>query len=309
MRHHRHRHLLLMATLLITLVGAAPRGDDAGAADPDFTNVTDILGGQRHLLRDDDLVIGQAPNFQRYVLETQGLQIANQNAATVVNASCGGNIPTPPPFQTRVGRPFNLNHDVIVSLAPLRTAGSGCSGAPNMGLYIQDPQNAANNSLTDLTLSPNFTQIVLADFNGDGFADIFFLNDQFAIVYTAKDPNDPAQGLIEVVQLETGAKFTPQSNPVTGDFNGDGALDVAWVGQSGGDWVVFFASVCPAQGSSVLGQTCSQAFQIIRSTQSIDVGSLVCDQLRGVDGRKLRRSGDRGYGASCSEACRGPQHQ
>jgi hypothetical protein len=38
-------------------------GSLARAADPDFSNVTDILGGQTHLLRDDDLVLGQLPNF------------------------------------------------------------------------------------------------------------------------------------------------------------------------------------------------------------------------------------------------------
>jgi hypothetical protein len=280
MRHNRHRHLLLLATLLLTLFVAASRGDVAGAADPDFTNVADILGGQRHLLRDDDLVFGQVPNFQRYVLGTSGLQIANQEAETVVSASCGGTIPSPMPFQTRVGRLFNLNRDVMVSLAPLSTAGSGCGGNPNMAFYIQDPQDASNTSQSSETLSPNFNQLALADFNGDGYTDLFYLNDQFAIIYTAANPDEPSQGVTEVAQLGLGAPYAPRADPVTGDFNGDGALDVAWVGQvgsgpSGVHWVVFFASVCPAQGSSVLGQTCARAFQIILSTQSIDVGPLM----------------------------------
>ena len=60
----------------------------------------------------------------------------------VVSASCGGNIPSPTPFQTRVGRLFNLNRDVMVSLAPLITAGSGCGGNPNMAFYILDQQDA-----------------------------------------------------------------------------------------------------------------------------------------------------------------------
>src|SRR5262245_8160798 len=163
MRHHRHRHLLLIATLLLTLVGAAPRGDVAGAADPDFTNVTDILGGQRYLLRDDDLVLGvlvephpifgppPVPTFRRYVLGTSGLRIANQEAETVVSTSCGGNIPDPSPFQTRIERLFNLNNrDVMVSLAPLSTATSGCGGSPNMAFYILDPQDASNNAQSNL---------------------------------------------------------------------------------------------------------------------------------------------------------------
>ena len=89
-----------VATLLMTVLAGGLFGDTARAADPNFSQVTDILGGQRHLLRDDDLVFGEVPNFTRFVLGTRGLQIANQDPETVVNASCGGNIPS-----TRRSRP------------------------------------------------------------------------------------------------------------------------------------------------------------------------------------------------------------
>jgi hypothetical protein len=285
---------------MMALLGAFT-GGLVRAADPDFSSVSDILGGQRYLLRNDDLVIGQLANFQRDVLLTTRLGIASQNIAPVVNAPCGGNFPQPPPFQTLVGRLFNLDHDVVVTLAPLKAAGSGCSGSPNMAFYIHDPHNPANDSVTNLTVSPDYNRIVLADFNSDGRADILFLNDQFAIIYTAANPDDPAQGLTEVAQLSTGSKpgqpFAcptqpsgapfPTScglfdNPVIGDFNGDGALDVALpyakvalVDQSQIPliWIVFFASVCPAADAVVLGQTCTRAFQIVLSTQSIAVGA------------------------------------
>ena len=39
------------------VLASALSGGLARAADPDFTHVTDILGGQRHLLRTDDLFI------------------------------------------------------------------------------------------------------------------------------------------------------------------------------------------------------------------------------------------------------------
>ena len=49
----------------------------------------------------------------------------------------------------------------------------------------------------NLTVSPHFNQLALADFNGDGYTDIFYLNDQFAIIYTADNPDDPSQGVTE----------------------------------------------------------------------------------------------------------------
>ena len=264
---------------IVLAVLAALTAGLAWAADPDFSDVSDILGGQRHLLRNDDLVIGQIVAFQRDVLLTAGLTIASQSIAPVVSAPCGGQAPQPPPFQTRVGRLFNLDHDVVVILAPLSTAGPGCSGSPNLALYVQDPQNPANDSQTRITVSPNFNQIVLADFDGDGRADVLFLNDQFAVIFTAANPDNPAQGLIEVGQVSTGATLAAHDNIVTGDFNGDGALDVAWPtailkdGVFPTNWTVRFASVCPAANVIVLGQTCARAFQIVLSTQSIAVGA------------------------------------
>src|SRR5262249_39237766 len=114
--------------------------------DPDFSSVSDILDGRRHLLRADDLVIGQIAGFSTSALLTSGLGVQSQTIAPVVSAPCGGQVPQPTPFQTRVGRLFNLDHDVVVSLAPLATAGPGCAGTPNMAFYIQDPRNAANDS-------------------------------------------------------------------------------------------------------------------------------------------------------------------
>ena len=78
--------------------------------------------------------------------------LASQSIApVVVGAPCNSQAPYPPPFQTRVGRLFNLDHDVVVILAPLSTAGPGCSGNPNLALYVQDPHNPANNSQRSIT--------------------------------------------------------------------------------------------------------------------------------------------------------------
>jgi hypothetical protein len=46
-----------MVTMLMTILATVLSGGLVGAADPDFTNVTDILNGRRHLLCNDDLVV------------------------------------------------------------------------------------------------------------------------------------------------------------------------------------------------------------------------------------------------------------
>ena len=83
------RYVAVASVTLVALVGVLS-GGLVGAANPDFSNVTDILGGQRHLLRIDDLVLDVAPSSQRYMFQTQGLQIASQNATTVGSANCPG---------------------------------------------------------------------------------------------------------------------------------------------------------------------------------------------------------------------------
>src|SRR5262245_31588616 len=153
---------LLIGITLVTLLGGL-RAGVGEAADPDFSTVSDVLDGRRFLLRSDDLVAGQIAGFRTVTLLTSGLRVASQSIATIVTGPCGGQAPQPPPFRTRVGRLFSLDHDVVVSLAPLSTAGPGCVGTPNMAFYVQDPRNAANDSQTSIAISPNATQIALAD--------------------------------------------------------------------------------------------------------------------------------------------------
>ena len=57
---------------ILTLVGGL--SGLVGAASPTSSTLTDILGGQRHLLRNDDVVLDVAPSFQTNLYLTQGLQ-------------------------------------------------------------------------------------------------------------------------------------------------------------------------------------------------------------------------------------------
>ena len=255
------RYVAVAGITILTLVGGL--SGLVGAAEPDFSNVTDILGEQRHLLRNDDLVFDVAPSFQTNLYLTQGLQIAGTDSIRVGSLNCPGVL------QSRVGRLFNTPRDSIVTLAGAASAGPGCTGGSNLALYIHDLEDASNNSQTNLTTNANFSQIALADFNGDGYADIIFLNQGSARVLTAHNSNEASQGLAFGPPLVLPDDYAPQGTPVIGDFNGDGVVDVAWPVILNELWAVAVASVGPAVGVTVLGQTCSQALQIILSPHTI----------------------------------------
>lgn len=271
---------LLFTMLVLTPLGGFGRAVAQPApAPPNFGNVPDILGGQSFLLRADDLVAGEMINLQRDLLLTSGLQVQSQAIAPVVGAVCGGQVPQPAPFQSRAARLFNTDHDVVVHLAPLASAGAGCTGTPNFALTVEDPHVAANRSQTNIAISPDGGRFTLGDLDRDGHPELVLLDDQAIIVYGAVDVDDPTQGLHEVARTSNTAAPTPRDDPVTADFNGDGALDLAWPTASGfapltdNSWRVSFASFCPRAGAVVLGQTCTQAFQMVPVSPTIAVGA------------------------------------
>lgn len=235
--------------------------------NPCYTNVDDILGGKRHLLRDDDLFFLTSSNgaFQNQVLLTKNQQPQSPVASPVVTTSCG----IAP--NTRSGRFFNAAHDVIITLA---AATSQCTATQNVAWYVTDRVTPANSSVTPFKALGASFQTVIADFNKDGLDDVILLNDQWAVIHSAADRADPSKGLKEMARIALGSKYTPIGLPVTGDFNGDGAVEVAWPGSLGDEqeMYAYFLSVCPTAGFSILGQSCSNPFQILLSNQTIDVG-------------------------------------
>ena len=262
----------------------------AWGQNPDFSNVTDILGGQNTLLRYDDLLVTTdvSPAYNTYMLKTSGGQISSQSGFTEVTNSCGAEYPYGSPHRTKAGRVFDLPNDVIVSVAPSSSAtGPSCS---SLTWYVTDPANSSNNTSSPFTtVSPSGVQTVLADFNFDGYADIFTITNGLAVVATAANTADPTQGITvpNGATLTLGPAYTPFTVPAlqgdcasvsntselaVGDFNGDGILDVAWLGAAGGPIAVYFATVCPGD---VPNTVCSGAtpFQILFWSQSITVGT------------------------------------
>ncbi len=258
---------------------------------PCFAQNKDILSGQRSLLPVDDIVLTfptQGTTIQQtvvkdFILDTTSAAVSNQSTLPIVTADCGLISPWTPQVSA-VGRMFHLPNDVVVTLSPTDKAGADCSqNSNNMGLYVKDPQNADNDSTTIFTDLPVAVQIAMGDFNRDGYQDIFFINSKNTQVFTAKCPGNPfgscteqpSDGLIAGPKTPLTNEETPAGAPAVGDFNGDGVLDVAWpssIPTVGEPVQISLASVCPAAGAEVLGQTCSEAFEIIISPVKINTG-------------------------------------
>jgi hypothetical protein len=298
MRDRRLRPLLSLALLAAAMAVMCGLTLDARPAEaqctgndptaPCFAENDDILGGQRSLLPEDDLVVDawskpfvnvQAAMHQ-VTLETAQLSIAKQTESTSTFADACVQAGTPV-TQSVIGRVFSLPNDVIVSIRP----NSNCS---EVLLRVDDPNNSSNSSSriadTPGTSNNTIAALAMADFNRDGYQDIFFINPRLAQVWTAKCNNDPAvactgtpgnavsDGVLMASQISLDHTLYA-SPPVTGDLNGDGAIDIAWpTFDANGSIQVRFMSVCPAGGVTIFGQTCTQAFQIMQSTTHISTG-------------------------------------
>ena len=134
-RHHQHglRVVILALGTAIGLLGGAKEL----AADPDFTSVTDVLGGKRQLLRVDDLAVivdtHPNPNLQEtdvLVLQTDGAKIVK----TLPPASVGGaDGPYSPTSRIAMGQVFNLANDVVAT-----AVGSGNASSQVLYVFLRD---------------------------------------------------------------------------------------------------------------------------------------------------------------------------
>lgn len=241
---------------------------------PCFADVKDILTGQRSLLRTDDVIVSKDDGSGSAIFETSGLTLEDPITISP-SRECG------PLFESEVGRIFSLPNDVIANF----TAAGSCESGT---LTVLDPQDSRNESQTEIGSTGTFTTTTMADFDLDGYQDIFVLGDSQAQVWTAKCTNDPfasctgtagnavSDGMVGGPVLTLAASTDPVDYPqrlAAGDFNGDGAVDVAWVA-SGQTARAVFASVCPAKDAKVLGNTCGAALEIIQvpATSDIDTG-------------------------------------
>jgi len=269
----------LLASAQSAPVNAAQGCNSDDATGPCFAKVDDILGGQRHLLRNDDLVVSidvksdSTSTLENYRFDTKNLSPGTPSKLTVAETDC-----TETPQSTRLGRMYNLKNDVIVNYAVTKvstSSGEVCSQT----VFVIDPGDGDKVLDQFGTFPATEPRLALFDADSDGYDDLFVMafdtnpeiNGNVMWFFSPSDVDDPTAGLTFRFQKLLDSDFTPRSNVVTGDFNGDGAMDIAWVGAAAdGPVKVHFASVCPAKDWVVLGTTCSQGFEIVLSGETID---------------------------------------
>jgi len=272
-------------------------GKSQGTRVPTPERCPDMLQGRNVLSRGDGLVLASpspSPEFSD-VIAAQTLVYAPENQGTTpplsglgmfaghpwlpqyTDIDCQMPVGTGPfPAHAVFARLFDLPYDVVVKLLPTTNVKSDCfsnGGQDNMQMGATRRKNGGAQQVGPVytwVTNPQWTQLAVGDFNYDGYDDLVFLNIDAIQVYTAVDPTDPGKGIERIgsanTRLSSGALRAPINTPVTGDFNGDGIMDVAWIGgnfpQQTGTLSVFFASICPGSVTDTLCEG-KQPFQVI----------------------------------------------
>lgn len=289
---------ILVGALASPLLAQAQDAQDTTACGtPCFDSVDDILGGQTHLLRADDLVLtrvvpnGANTSYHNTPLFTEDLKpelkpdIPPQQLDTT-NCKVESDDGTLPAFM-RLGRVYDLPHDVIVNSVWTRpAAGDDCSAT----IFITDPSDGkVLHQFAPFPASANRLAVLDADL--DGYDDILVMGfstefkRNFMQFWSPSNVGEPTTEILFRSQLEfpsaNDVDYTARSDLVSGDFNGDGAVDVAWLGAAfEGEIRAYFVSVCPAprggKPATVLGQQCKQPFEIVMwpTTLAIDTGEV-----------------------------------
>lgn len=268
----------------------------ANAATPD--QCPDMLQGRRVLSRGDALAASfpidpdHSPGgqFVRNVLQDTRNDPNNEGLGMVTGAPtyqqtsnycdrAPGSL-QPQPSKSRLVRMFDLPYSHVMLFAPTSTIEGGTDGGPcadndSFTLQFSNPHGQSGpvpESVSSFT-TLEYAQLAIDDFNDDGFDDVLVLTAESITLLSAVDPAHPSQG-VEVkwfsgTVLPEDRLRAPLNEPTTGDFNGDGLLDVAWIGgnfpNGSGDLSVYFATVCPGAvpGSVICEGNSVSAFDVV----------------------------------------------
>lgn len=189
---------LVFACLLIPLC--------AHGQDTDFSDTTDILNGQRRMLRADDLALvyqdpaQQAPYTNAVYTDLFLTQNSLITQGEFMTATATGAAALPnAQVQVVMGRMFDQATDVVAVAAQEADP----SNPSSFALYVTVYDRADSRSQRVLVMAAQDdltpTSVLMADFTGDGYDDLavsFSVVDGFTAVVTAADPANWAAGFV-----------------------------------------------------------------------------------------------------------------
>ena len=250
-----------IASILLLLACWAVMGDDS---EPDYTDVDDMLENNRRQISwvDDLIAVNPRPDGSGTLLAENLMLFTDQSKIESQTAEgskywfqpeeCSLD---PFPQQTRTARLFAIDRDSLVTLYPSDSA-STCDTSKTYS-HVYDNVTHGNEysfRVIDLPSSSRWLQMAVADYDFDGLDEILVIDYDHA--YVLSDPDAGQQTWNVGPRTSTGASRTPVSDPVVGDYNNDGVLDVSWVGGdvvgNDGSLYVYTATVCPGSVSNTV---------------------------------------------------------
>jgi hypothetical protein len=271
---------------------------DGGSGNPTLVPIpdrcADMLGGERMLVRADDLVLAQPDELSANPVEWVSQNTVYQTKALAANPDYGDfdstgttyvvNHPAcsvtgapSTPQRTRMGRLFDTPNDFLVTLSsPDDNDAQDCNpgdGSTNLVVHIRDVRTGQTwIPMHVATAAVKFAQLAVADFDLDGFDDIAVVTVDKIVIATASDPSTPGVMTVHETALDL-AHVKPLNEPTAGDFNGDGRVDLAWIGgnfdasntSERGQLTVAMATVCPGDVAGDPVCAGAQPFAVVRN--------------------------------------------
>jgi hypothetical protein len=227
------RRLFLIPVLLLATLSVQDGGQSARAGSseptppaptspspPDFTNVSDILGGRRTLFPVDDLLVTyQNQNQTIFPISayTSDGGIGNTNALS--DCAFGSTVG----YVSGIGRMFNLPYAVEVVVSGNNFV------IVEMNAMNSQPCGTRWDFSNPVGATPAPNQFPQGDFTGDGFTDFAILLNGAPYIFTALDVNNVSAG---VFWSDAGTPPFPATGfaaLAAGDFDGDGDDEVAMI--------------------------------------------------------------------------------
>lgn len=213
----KHRSLIYLS-LAIAACASFSAQSQAQEKNPDFSNVNDILQGNRTLLQVMDLqataTLGNGANLTSYQFTTSNSSVTK---TSTIPTGIAGSV-----YDSKSFSGWMFNQPQAVTVTAATESGSRklvTQDIPNRGPWLT---TIASNQKSEVQAG------AMADFNLDGYDDLVLSYTDGSIqIVTAGDVNNPNVGTHPPFNIGPEAKLDRLLDMTAGDFNGDGQPEIA----------------------------------------------------------------------------------